>query len=270
MRYSRLLVDGVEYDRIISNLISNNQTFTEYHFGSTKKIGVRKQIMAIKDGEQQHSLNIGKISNKELALFLAQFNKELYRNLYRIGIENIKEIEFNGMSRSKNNQKFKELLVGNFFYCVDIKSAYWQIARRLGYISQKLFDEYFVFDEYKQAKRYCISFLAREKSVKIYHEGKTIQIYCDRYEPIFNTESLNRLIYNNIRYELYNLISNAATVINGKTIETNIDGITVTKHELDTVKKFFKEEGIQIKIFMCRKINDKQYLKGGKIINFIK
>ena len=114
-------------------------------------------------------------------------------------------------------------------------------------------------DDYKEAKRYCISFLARDNQMK-YYDGRKIDIVtCD-------TSCLYQ-IYENIRHELYRCIKE---VYSNTTdwIEFNIDGINVLEKDLNLICDKFKELGLSYKINECVKIDKQEYFHKGQIRKF--
>jgi len=149
------------------------------------------------------------------------------------------------------------------FFNIDLSSAYWQMLYSLGYIDEKYFKKYMYDDKYKQAKRLCVSFLARECKATYYNqETKTpFTITCD-IEPLYN-------VYRNVRYQLYNMIQEIIFEL-PEYIEYNIDGITVYgTSNVELVKRRFKEMGLIFKTTMCFKIDENCYKYGSKIKNFI-
>ena len=192
---------------------------------------------------------------------LAVFRKCLYAQFEANSALYGLKIEFKGFSKGKKLDKWKQLQVGDVFYNIDLSSAYWQIAHKLGYITTELFDDYIRLDDYKQAKRYCISFLARKAfSQRIdSNTGEVTRIECDNMV-------LNQ-VYDNIRNELYRSIQEAKNQAN-TCLEYNIDGLSVAKDDVRAVTAKLKELGLVYKISECRKIDDSNYTKGGKIRKF--
>ena len=118
-----------------------------------------------------------------------------------------------------------------------------------------MYDKYIHSDEYKMAKRLCISFLARQNYMIYYINDKEFQVNCDI--------SVFKKVYENIRYYLYSTITGC---INEKLcwLEYNIDGISITANELDYVKKYMNDNDLQYKITECRKVDNTKYLYGSK------
>ena len=63
------------------------------------------------------------------------------------------DIKTEGLSRQKNKEYWDTIPDNTFFYNIDLSSAYWQIAFRLGYLDKRMFDRYMLDDQYKKVKR---------------------------------------------------------------------------------------------------------------------
>ena len=133
------------------------------------------------------------------------------------------------------------------------------MAHKLGYISDRLFHNYIHRDEFKEAKRYCVSFLARENEMVYYDNREIDRIICD-------TRVLKQ-IYENIRHELYNTIEKLKNLA-PNWINYNIDGISVKKSEMLPICNFLDENKIIYKVNECIKIDNIEYYFKGKIRKF--
>jgi hypothetical protein len=245
------------YDKCKIIQKTNGKNFREHIYGSRKKIiiGNKVRLTTIPNG----NINLGKLSNEKFVAFLGLFTKNLYRNLNDNPYLYTNKIEFKGVARSKNFKFWSNLKEGTLFYNIDLKSAYWQIAHLLGYIDTRLFNKYMFNDEYKQAKRLCISFLAR-KNKMVYHIGKnSFTIECDI--------TTLKTCYNNIRNQLYDCVSKSVSLCDNY-IEFNIDGLYVLAKDVDNARSFFDKIGLIYKITKCKKLNEYEFLSGEKIKNF--
>ena len=115
------------------------------------------------------------------------------------------------------------------------------------YDSLKYLDD----DNYKEAKRYCISFLAR-KDFMMYHDGRQI----DKIEC--NIDCFIQ-VYENIRNSLYISINDAKSRVNDW-IEFNIDAVTVKKENVHIIASAFDTMNLLYKIKKCVKIGDYEYM----------
>lgn len=254
-----LEIDDEHYESTKQVLINNGSKVSELVMGSRKTLLADNEICGY--SKVKYSLQISKdLPSNKFHAFLGSFSKSLYNQIRKNDeILNLK-IEFEDVSRDKNYKLYKKLKPKEFFYNVDLSSAYWQIAYRLGYISKKLFEAYMFRDEYKQAKRYCVSFLARNNEMN-YYDGREIStVQCD-------TSCLYQ-IYENIRHELYNVIAEVRKMTKNNWIEFNIDGLTVPKKELENVCNKFNELNLIYKINECIKLDNFEYIYNTKIKKF--
>jgi hypothetical protein len=257
--FEKLKVSASEYNEIYKTISDNKAIIREQIHGSRKTLYADGIMVAICIDDS--GIELGGITNRQFTAFLAQFTKNLYaqfsknEKLYYLKVDN------DCYTRNKNENYWNTIPVGHYLYNVDLKSAYWQLAYQLGYISTNFFEKYIKLDEYKQAKRLCISFLARGNSMTYQRIGEPdYVIYC-------NGDVLQR-VYDNIRKKLYQSVQFAIGDITDY-IEYNIDGITVTAKDLDAVKSRFIKLGLDYKVSEMKKISQTEYLKANKKRKFV-
>lgn len=256
-KYNLFEVKDREYQDLLSIQINNGGFIKEHTIGNRKKLYVHEKLIATMANSS--NLDIGELSKQQFTSFLGQFNRHLYAKLSMdVKLLDI-NVQFKGQARDKNHIFWDSLNVGAFFYNVDLSSAYWQIAHRLGYISTELFEKYKDNDTYKHAKRYCISFLARENKCTYIVNNHVYDIKCDM--------SIMKKVYDNIRYELYTCIQQSIQGVNDW-IEYNIDGVSVMAYDLDLIKSRFKALGLYFKVTQCRKMSSTEYKYGSKLRKF--
>jgi len=256
-RAKKTEVSSRDYALIKENYLLSGKFLNEQIVGSRKKLyNQNNQLVA--SYVRSNSIDLGKISKEHFFSFLGLFNKNLYKNF----IINQKllslEIEFKGVSRNKNRNNFDKIEIGGFFYNLDLNSAYWQIVYKLGYIDYELFEKYKYADEYKVAKRLCISFLARNNYKNYYINGKEFTIKCE-------TSALKQ-VYVNIRNTLYSIFNECAHELDY--IAFNIDSIYFMKKDLPKAKKFFEQLGLEYKLVLCQKIGKREFTYGKEKRNF--
>lgn len=259
-KYKSLEYNEARYSECIKLQQTTKKPFKEHLYGSRRKLIIEGRVRATTS--LGSNLNIGGLTNEKFVNFLALFSKHLYKRLHESPFLYTEKITFRGVARSKNNKFWKEIKDNTLFYNIDLKSAYWQIAHQLGYIDTEFFNRYMFNDDYKQAKRYCISFLARKNKMTYYNYNKTGDSYivdCDI--------TLLKNCYNNIRNQLYRCISKAVSSCSNY-IEFNIDGVYVLAEDVDNVRREFKEMNLIFKITKCIKLNDCEYKYDSKIRNF--
>lgn len=246
------------YDKIRARLILNSTPAKEQFMGARKKLFAHQALVATTCSES--NLNIGDLQVRQFYSFLSIFNKHLYARFRNHPELFDLKIVYQGIAREKNTEFWRTLNVGTYFYNLDLSSAYWQIAHKLGYISESLFLRYQDVDSYKQAKRYCISFLARTNRMRYYHSNVEWTVTCDN--------TLFRQVYDNIRNELYRCIQCSLEEV-GTWLEYNIDGISVMATDVDVARLALKRLGLTFKITECRKTSDTEYLYGSIARKFI-
>ena len=253
-KYTKLECNNEEYDKLQNVQFLNKNFVTEQYIGSRKKLFSNNKMIATVSA--YNNLEIGGITKTQFNSFLGTFNKQLYKQFSKDPSLYDLKIDFKGVSREKNIEQWELLKEGDYFYNLDLRSAYWQVAHKLGYLNDKMFETYMPTDEYKMAKRVCISFLAR-KNYMLYHPANedSFKIQCD-------TGVLTQ-VYKNIRHYLYRTMTSCISD-DLKWLEYNIDGITVTSEYLLQIGKYFQDLNLKYKINECRKLNDKEYLYGGK------
>jgi|694.fasta_scaffold137085_3 hypothetical protein len=249
-KYNQLEVSYDSYEKIKATQAKNKTIYNEHIYGSRRSLYVNDVLIA--SCSVVSSLDIGQLKNSQFVSFLGMFNRHLYsRIIANQDLLNLK-IEYKELSRDKNLIAWQSISQGTFFYNVDLSSAYWQIAYRLGYISTEVFKKYQYQDEYKQAKRYCISFLARSNTMQ----------YSNRDSITCDISALQQ-VYDNIRNELYSCVNKCLTGVNDW-LEYNIDGVSVLSKDVGTVKKCLTDMNLDFKINECVKVSDREYLYKGK------
>jgi hypothetical protein len=252
-----LQVDSENYALILQKYQNSNKKHFQLYAGSRKTL-LNDKNEIVCSCVSSNSLNIGDIEKAYFFSFLGHFNKNLYKNLVE---KNLIEynVNFNGVSRKKNTKNFQCLEIGEFFYNVDLNSAYWQVAYNLGYIDEKLFLKFKDKEEYKSAKRLCISFLARQTRKAYYlPSGDFFVIQCEN--------NVLKNVYNNIRKYLYAIFDQISK--NTNFIAYNIDSIYVVKHDLQKVKDELNKLGLSYKYVLCQKISNTEYGFGKNIRKF--
>ena len=247
---SRMELSKERYNEIKHILLTNGTPFQEQKYGSRKKLWAGGKFIG---SSVITSIELEGLTTQQFGSFLAQFTKNLYKQFRLNDKLYDQQIVWRGLSRNKNNAQWKKIEDGEFFYNLDLSSAYWQVAHKLGYIDDKLFIKYMLDDKYKAPKRLCISFLARPNKMTYQSNNETIEIHCDN-------SALQR-VYDNIRNELYCVLGNVAKEV--EWIEYSIDGITVPKHEVKKVEALFSD--YLFKKTLCMKIDNNTFRQGSKL-----
>ncbi len=254
MAYNSLNID--DFNDLVKRFESKNRCFTERHFGNVKSVFYGNNVIA---KTKPLSIDLTGLSSKSFNLFILQFNKRLYRSFCKNPeLHDLIIHSKNNCFSAKNKELFNALPRGEDLYEFDIKSAYWQIGHKLGYIDKKTFDKYFMNDDYKMAKRLCFSFLAREKKIVIHNESKH-EIRCEN--------AILRQVYDNVRIELNNIIHE---VLKDCTVcyKYNTDAMFVDLFNTHKISKALQQFGLKYNFRVWEKINDSEIKSCGKIKKF--
>lgn len=253
-----LEIENKFYEPTKQVLIQNGGVVTEQFYGSRKILYSNNELCGFSEVDYYLPMNED-LDNKKFYQFLSTFKRSLYSQIRKNDSLLDLQIEFDGVSRDKNYKTWETIKSREMFYNIDLVSAYWQIAHKLGYISTKTFNAYLLKEEYKEAKRYCISFLARENEM-MYYDGREInKISCDL--------TCMYQIYDNIRNDLYCCINEIKNMIENW-VEYNIDGISVLADDLEKVCLKFNKMNLIYKINECLKIDNEDFYMKEKIRKF--
>ncbi len=276
--YSKYELDTSQYSRIIKNKISNKYNLIEIIVSGRKKLfkilDEPKKTVSKKGKERiEHKtlictnkisdIGIGNLKKESFTAFLAEFK----RNLHKTIIEKPELLElkigYNKSKARKDTTNWDKIVDGDYFYCIDFKSAYWQIGYKIGYVSEEMFKSYIGLDDYKSAKRLCFSFLGRNVLANYFSEsliGKMTSIRC-------NTNAYKN-VYDNVRNLLNNYLYEMVNLTNGNYILYHTDGICVPVEYVNPIKKFLIDNELLFKITICKKLNNSQYSIGNELMKF--
>jgi hypothetical protein len=283
---SRYEVDNSKYSRIISNQISNKRDLFEVITGKRKSVFrlEKPYIRKDKNGKEHieyktllctntiTQLVIGKLKKESFVRFLAEVKLNIHRNVIESPELLDLKIDYKNSKQGRNLGYWHSLPDESYFYSIDFKSAYWQMAYKIGYITETLYWNYMNLDDYKVAKRLCISFLGR--SVTVNYLGKTFKNEENFGQPLIitcdNDSLYYKRIYKNIRNLLNNYLYDVVRLSNGNFIKYNTDGIWVTKESIEPIKKYLKDNDILFKTTLCKKISSTEFIQSKELINFLK
>lgn len=256
---SNLELNPQDYDHTLDVLMKNGNRVVSTQFYGSRQILYADGVVCGYSKVENHLPLSDQLSSKQFYNFLGSFKKSLYSQIQKNNELISLNIEYDGLSKFKNDKGWSKVKPRSIFYVVDINSAYWQFAFRLGYISKKLYEKYLNKPEYKEVKRYAISFLSRENEM-VYFDGRPIShVVCD--------VSCFQQIYDNIRNEMYRTISKVTKDV-PLFIEQNIDSISVSEKDLNQTLKIFTELGLYYKVQEAVKIDAKEYCINGKFRKF--
>ena len=256
-KFKKLEVTSADYEIIRTNKIESNCIVSEQIHGSRKSLfdGNNKVIATTINA---NTIALGELTKESFISFLGTFQKNLYKNFNHHPSLWTKIVSFKGVSRDKNKNAWNELKKGQFFYNIDLNSAYWQMAFKLGYIDEELYLKYLNDDSYKGAKRLCVSFLARQNKKNYYFQNDVFTVYCDN--GIFNQ------VYVNIRNSCYQIIDTCKQECNY--LAYNIDSIYVLPEDAKKIQAILNDNGFHFKRTLCQKISKTEYVFGKQVRKF--
>lgn len=253
----KMEVSNKSFEIIKKNNIYNKKDFFEQTHGSRKYL-YDKNNNLIATTVSDLSLNIGSLNKQQFVSFIGNFNKSLYKKF----IDNPSlfdlKVKYKGITKAKNRVLWKSVKVADFFYNIDLDSAYWQILHKLGYIDTYFYEEYIEREGYKQLKRLCVSFLSRSNSKIYYINGEEIKIKCDT--------TVLKNVYVNVRNTLHNIIQDVLN--NVPCIYHNIDSVSVTPEHKKAVHRIFEKYDLEFKQTLCQKKTDVLYQFGSELRSF--
>ena len=153
--------------------------------------------------------------------------------------DNLKEI------LEKSYYNFLITLISNDI-CIDINNAYWSIAYRKGYISEKTYLKGIEKKEYKVARLSALSTLGKERTYRVYETGKWKSVEIKKQD--------NDLIeiYNDIRYTTFSLMYEISLILKNEFHSWKTDCIFCTDNELiiNKVTQIIESYGLTCKVEM--------------------
>jgi hypothetical protein len=253
-----LEIEDEHFDQTKNVLIKNGSKISEQLYGSRRILYSNGEVCGY--AQLDYYLPISEnLPSKKFYSFLASFKRSLYNQFKKNNNLLNLRIEYNGLTRDTNFENWRRLKNRSKFYVIDLNSAYWQFAYKLGYISKTVFEKYIDLEEYKEAKRYAVSFLARENEM-IYHDGRSIcNVQCEI--------SCLYQVYENIRNEMYKCISELVSSVPDWLVY-NIDSISVCEKDVKLVEENLQKINLKYKVEEAIKIDDIEYCFKGKVRKF--
>lgn len=178
---------------------------------------------------------------------------------YLLKIKEPAAIEAKHSTTGRDHKAFKEIKDGEAFYSVDINHAYFQVLRKLGYITEEFYDLYKDQEQYKQAFIFACSWLESKAKVYSYRMGILMKVI-DKSK----SEKGLKVIYDNVRHTVQNLLGEIYEQIGSGAVAYLTDEIFIKKEALPFVKEYFRNAGYEFKINICRKISDTELNRANK------
>lgn len=176
--------------------------------------------------------------------------------------KNVAEFPVNNNCVIQNINNYKNLKNDSIFHEIDIKEAYFQVMHILGYITDKLYNKYSHFDQYKKGYIYGITWLQSDEIVSIYKKGKLVKEY-NKFRPQY------KVMFDNIRYFINDITDEAVKCCTPTGfLKKRVDAVYCDIESSEKICEFYKDHGIEVKITHLVKKDNTFCLKNGKGIRF--
>lgn len=257
-----------DFQTVMDRNISNGKYFGVLHYGQGNDIVRNKSLIVdkkrisivnvqsvgkdfINDNDRKERLFSG-VQPSKFRVFLRMVKYSIYSNwmnerCVKDLVENVK------YKKKRNNEKWDLMDEGEEFVLIDIYSCYWQMAHKLGYIDDDLFNRFLDNYSFKQSKRLCFTLLRKPFIIaEYYNDGSKInEIVCENNvldDILFNIRNMSSIFINKIVSEL-----------GEDYLFYNIDGIAVKYDKYKMVSDFFKNENIRVSVNYCIKTVGNNY-----------
>ncbi len=272
-RASTTILSEKDFKNIVNAYRSQRQTF-EVHVTREKNLylyndnevliargkkGKRKESKLPEIAEGSSIFGNGITFSQGLAV-VTMVKQQVKRYLNDVSVPQSVEAKFSTTGRDQ--KVYKELNDGEIFYSVDVNHAYFQVLRNLGYITEQFYEMYKDQDHYKKAFHYSCSWLVSRAKIYQYRMGILIGVIDKAKE-----EKQLKLIYDNVRHTLQNLLGELYEQLDNGAIAYLTDEIFIKKEALPMVKQYFKDAGYEFKITICHKMNNVEFNKANQKIH---
>ena len=165
-------------------------------------------------------------------------------------------------ARIKDDAIWNDIPVGGEFWCIDINSCYWQMAYKLGYISEKLYNTYVDLADFKLIKQLSLSFLPKRSHKDYYKNGEKIwSINCENEQW--------DIIYKNITSKSFNLIHELELIVRKQNVLMRLsDAIYVKYSHVAAIEDYLNDANVKYKTLQCVKLSPSTYNMDDELKNF--
>lgn len=215
-------------------LINKRKNFSIHHKRGTKMVYVKDSAVAIQKTRNSKAVKDDKL-NKEIINLIANVSKNINNFCVKSNFE-IESEEERHSSTWSNRDLYESLDVGTEFYYIDIAHCFWRIAYLKGYITPTMYESILGKPHLKTYRNMALACIVAPSSRDYYvHGEKILSVTEDR--------TLQRIIYDNIRFSCYNLMGDITTAIGQElVIGYRTDGIMVLPEAKNEVIQLIMEQ----------------------------
>lgn len=247
-------IKSSNFDRYVTNLCQQNRTFVVESKRNVSSLYMNKQMVLLTKNENQ---KFGEDRKKIQAIihFFGQVQGGINRHLKKIGFQ-VEPLKKRYTSSKTDREKWGNMADGEVFYYIDVKHCFWRISYLNDYIGKNLYERVLEKEDFKFARNMSLALIVAPRTRKYYKNGVLI---CE----ITEERTMYRIIYDNIRFEAYNLMGDCMKIAKQHFIAYRTDGILLDKKALKRVCRFIDDNNLTYAIKECYKIDDRHYSVDG-------
>lgn len=242
---------SADFEIQVAQFTKRKKTFCVHKKRGTKVMYFGEDAVAISKQKKKKSIT-DKALNREVVNLIANVAKNI--NAFIVSSNFSFDIEEERHSSTWTNRElYKTLQEGKEFYYIDIAHCFWRIAFLKGYISQSMYKSILKKPHLKTYRNMALACVIAPSSRDYYIRGvKTMSIEEDK--------TLQRLIYDNIRFTCYNLMGDIVSAIGEQyVIGYRTDGILVLPEKKDAVIQMIIEQDFKCTEKKMTKVDDSFY-----------
>lgn len=191
--------------------------------------------------------------------------KEIRNYLFDYGVEygKLPAKKKHTMIRLHNKELWNQLPIAERFHAIDINNCWFQMAHRLGYLSEKIYTAWNRQDEYKKVLQRFLPMLSSPQKTFSYERGQLKSKNVDAMSKGYN------ILYNNVRAEASKIMFKAVEIVGEhNVIFANTDEIAILSPFRKDIADYFHSINLYAKLTLCQKQADNLYYYAGAIKNF--
>jgi len=248
-------IDNKSFDGYKKSLSAQKRTFIVEKKRNVRSIILGKKYIILQKNKNQ--IKNDNVKKSKITSLFAQVAKGVNSYIIKSGLT-VDKINQENPSSYTNRKKYRLMKDGAKFYYIDIAHCYWRISFLLNYISENLYKSVLNAPDLKLYRNMALACIIAPKGREYYSRGvKILEIHEDK--------TLNRIIYDNIRFTAYNLMGSIKIELGEHCIAYRTDGIMVdNKKSLEMVKELITISNFDYTVTECTKIDEINYRYGDK------